>query len=141
MIWHEVDQTPRKRKPASKSYPVRMALNTAYGHSTLWITISTEVATQIGWTRGTKVGLSVGADKFDGWLKLFTSRWGREVKGMAKNQQVLTIQMAAPQAWHGLSCKSTACEIFRTKTDELLIQIPWDFSEVETGPAGHEVAA
>ena len=140
-MWNEVDQTPRKKIAVSRSHPVRMALNTSYGHSTLWITISAEVAAQIGWTPGCKVGLSLGADKFEGWIKLFTSRWGRQVKGLAKNPQVFTIQMAAPKEWHGLTCKSTACEMFRTKADELLVQIPWDFSEVETGPAGHEVAA
>jgi hypothetical protein len=140
-MWNEVDQTPSRKIAVSKSQPVRMALNTAYGHSTLWITISAEVAAQIGWTPGSKVGLSLGADKFEGWIKLFTSRWGRQVKRLAKNQQVFTIQMAAPKEWHGLTCKSTACDMFRTKADELLVQIPWDFSEVETGPAGHEVAA
>jgi len=141
MMWHEVDQTRRKRQSASKIHPVRMALNTAYGHSTLWVTISADIAAQIGWTPGCKVGLSLGADRFDGWLRLLSSRWGREVKGLAKNQHVFTIQMAAPKEWHGLTCKSTACDMFRIKTDELLIQIPWDFSEVETVTAYEPEAA
>ena len=142
MTWAEVDQAPRITIRHRFRAPVRMALTQRRGgHSTLWITFSKSMLEKLGWQVGGTIGLSIGADKFDGWLRLSPSRHGRILQVMGKKRNVFTIPLAAPAAWHGFTCASTVCEQHRIQGAALLIQIPWDFSEAETGtgPAGHEV--
>ena len=142
MTWLEVEQAPVKRAYQSRgTAAVRVALTERKGRSYLWVTITNEVAAQVGWEPGTRIGLSVGQDKFDGWIMLFTKRDGRALKRMGKTQNARTVCLLAPEPWQGLTCESTEIEVFRPRAGELLVQIPWDFSEIETSPAGHEVAA
>lgn len=141
MTWLEVEQAPVKPTYKRKEIvPVRVALAERKGRSYLWVTIAHKVAAQVGWEPGTRIGLSVGQNRFDGWIRLFTKRDGRTLKRMGKTQNAFTLCLLAPEPWHGLICQSTEVEAFRPRADELLIQIPWDFSEVETGPAGQEAA-
>ena len=142
MTWLEVEQAPVKRGYQPKEIPpVRVALTERKGRSYLWVTITNEVAAQIGWEPATKLGLSVGQDKFEGWIMLFTKRDGRTLKRMGKTQNVFTVCLLAPEAWQGMACESTEVEVFRPRAGELLIQIPWDFSEIETAAADQQEAA
>lgn len=135
MGWLEVEQAPLKRPYQRKeTAPVRVALTERKGRSYLWVTITNGITDQIGWEPGTRIGLSVGLAKFEGWIRLFTKRDGRTLKRMGKTQNVFTVCLLAPEPWHGLVCKGTEAEEFRPRENELLIQIPWDFSEVEIVP-------
>ena len=141
MTWLEVEQAPVKPIYKRRGFvPVRVALTERKGRSYLWVTIADGITDQIGWQPGTRIGLSVGQDKFEGWIKLFTKRDGRTLKRMGKTQNAFTLCLLAPEPWHGLVCKSTEAEEFRPRSQELLIQIPWDFSEVETAPEQEEAA-
>ncbi len=141
MTWAEVDQPPRMRKRLDTRAPVRMALIEKYERAVLWITFSQSLAQTLGWQAGATIGLAVGADKFDGWIRLFPSRNGQKLAAIGRKRDVLTLRLAPPTPWHGFTCDSTVCEQHRIQGDALLIQIPWDFCETETGtgPAGHEV--
>lgn len=141
MTWLEVEQTSPGYSYAKEAPPVRLCLKERNGRSTLYVTITNEVAEKAGWQVGTTLGLSVGQDKFDGWLKLFAKRKGRTLRRMGKSQRIMVVSFLAPEPWQGLTCESTEADEFRPRADELLIQIPWDFSEVGTGPADHEAAA
>ena len=135
MTWLEVEQAPVKPTYKRKELvPVRVALTERKGRSYLWVTVATGITKQIGWEPGTKIGLSVGQDKFDGWIRLFTKRDGRTLKRFGKRKNFFSVCLLAPEPWHGLACESTEVEAFRPRADELLIQIPWDFSEVEIVP-------
>ena len=134
MTWLEVEQTSRRYSYAKEAPPVRLSLKERNGRSSLYVTITSDIAGKAGWEAGTSLGLSVGQDKFDGWLKVFAKRNGRALKRLGKSQRTMTVSFIAPEPWHGLACESTEAEEFRPRADELLIQIPWDFSDVETAP-------
>jgi hypothetical protein len=141
MTWLEVEQNPPRHAYTKQFVPVRLALRERNGRSNLWVTITNELAEKAGWQAGTRLGLSVGRDKFDGWLRLFAKRDGRSLKRVGKSQAVFTTSFIAPDEWHGLACESTEAENFVPRADELLVQIPWDFSEIETAPADQQEAA
>lgn len=134
MTWLEVEQTPRRYGYAKEIAPVRLRLKERNGRSSLYLTITKDIAEKAGWQAGTTLGLSVGQDKFDGWLKVFAKRDGRTLKEFGRSQKTMTVCFIAPEPWQGLACESTEAEEFRPRTGELLIQIPWDFSDVETAP-------
>jgi hypothetical protein len=141
MTWAEVDQARRMTKRHDTRAPVRMALIQNNQRAVLWMTFSQSLIQTLGWQVGATIGLAVGKHKSEGWLRLSPSGNGQKLSLIGKNRDIFTLRLDPPTPWHGFTCDSTVCEEHRIQGDALLIQIPWDFSEIETGtgPAGHEV--
>lgn len=131
MSWVEVEQHSRRAAKRARPPVVRVSLTARNGMSTLWVTLPNDIASQAGWEIGSTVGLALGEGKFEGWVKLCGQREGRKIKRPGRGTNTATVMLAAPAAWNGLVCPSTIVETFRTRPNELLIQIPWDFSEVQ----------
>lgn len=139
MTWAEVNQAPIRR--VTERPRVTLSLSPMRSTNFLWLTVSNQVAAQLGWQPGNKLALWVGHEKLAGWLKFAPAHGGRAIKHLGQRTQSITCPLLAPDEWRDLACAKTPYETWRVQGNALLVEIPWDFSEIETGtgPAGHEV--
>jgi hypothetical protein len=52
------------------------------------------------------------------------------LKRIGRATEFMTVALVPPMTWRDLACARTTCEMWRIQGNALLVEIPWDFSEI-----------
>ncbi len=140
MTWAEVDQAAFRTK-AAKAPSVTLSLAPMRGSTYLWFSISKPLLNECGWAPDQKISLWVGEGKLGGWLKFAPAAIGRSLKRIGRATEFVTVALVPPMTWRDLACARTTCEMWRIQGNALLVEIPWDFSEISDATLAEVEAA
>jgi hypothetical protein len=115
--WEPVEPT----RAAVADVTVQLRKLSKHGPIRLGAALAMSVCQRLGWKHGTALGLSIGAGRRDGWVRVAVAPMGRPLRPRLAGYEA----DAAPAEW-------------RIDGDALLVELPW---RLPPAAAGEEAGA
>jgi hypothetical protein len=136
--WDEVPQDGIGKQPVADC-AMKLAPFQKGGSPRLWLTLSTRVAADLGWTIGMRLALRVGAGHADGWLRFERDDTGRPLRKLGKHGRIV-FALFDPGADLGrFEADRQPAEYHLARQGKapaaLLVRIPWSFEEAAPAAA------
>jgi hypothetical protein len=130
--WEPVEPT----RAAVADVTVQLRKLSKHGPIRLGAALAMSVCQRLGWKHGTALGLSIGAGRRDGWVRVAVAPMGRPLRPLGRAKSFLFVALDAGRL-AGYEADAAPAE-WRIDGDALLVELPW---RLPPAAAGEEAGA